>query len=423
MFVRAVFFSLSLFLSLSPHGVMADSVAPGAVLSAAFQGTQARGPLQAWIDAAPAGSTLKLPAGRYTGPARINKPLTLDGQGQVTVDGGAVGHVLLLQGQHIVIKNLHLAHSGRLHDRLDAAVWVEGSDIDVGHNRIDDALFGVVAHNSQRVKIHHNRIASLPERDSRGDAVRLWNSHYILVSDNHISDSRDLIIANSSHHRIINNHVERGRRALSLTFARRVLISGNRFSHNDSGVTALNSDGLTIRNNRIQHAIAAAGAAIALKESAAALISDNQLLHCAHGIMADSPLHPINRMSIIGNRFAHNITAIYFYGVRGGHIIGNNHFDNNLGNVSIVGDGDIESDYWHGNEWDDYQGFDLNADGVGDFPHEYYVWADRLWLENPAAIFWRNSPLLELLDFLERLAPFISPSLVLKDNAPAMPVR
>jgi nitrous oxidase accessory protein len=53
-------------------------------------------------------------------------------------------------------------------------------------------------------------------------------------------------------------------------------------------------------------------------------------------------------------------------------------------------------------------------------PHEIYAYADRIWIETPMAKFFRNSPVMELLDFLERLAPFSSPSLVLRDNKPRM---
>jgi len=41
-------------------------------------------------------------------------------------------------------------------------------------------------------------------------------------------------------------------------------------------------------------------------------------------------------------------------------------------------------------------------------------------METPRAKFFANSPALELLDLLERLAPFASPSLILRDPAPRM---
>ena len=83
--------------------------------------------------------------------------------------------------------------------------------------------------------------------------------------------------------------------------------------------------------------------------------------------------------------------------------------------------GDPENDFWYGIVWDDYQGFDRNRDGVGDTPHEIYAYADRIWMATPEAKFFRSSPVLELLDFLERLAPFSHPTLVLRDSAPRMP--
>jgi nitrous oxidase accessory protein len=47
-----------------------------------------------------------------------------------------------------------------------------------------------------------------------------------------------------------------------------------------------------------------------------------------------------------------------------------------------------------------------------------FSYADRIWMEVPYARFFKNAPLMEALDFLERLAPFSSPELILQDNAP-----
>jgi len=91
--------------------------------------------------------------------------------------------------------------------------------------------------------------------------------------------------------------------------------------------------------------------------------------------------------------------------------------------VTIIGDGDPLNDTWWGNYWDTYEGFDRDHDGYGDRPYELLAYADRIWMETPAARFFRNSPVLELLDFLERLAPFSAPSLILRDTAPRMQGR
>ncbi len=78
------------------------------------------------------------------------------------------------------------------------------------------------------------------------------------------------------------------------------------------------------------------------------------------------------------------------------------------------------------NYWDDYQGFDRNGDAVGDTPYELYAYSDQLWMEEPNARFFKNAPLMEAIDFLERLAPFVSPARVVLDPQPSMgavPVR
>ena len=379
-------------------------------------------PLQPWLDMALPGTVLRLPAGTYTGPATLNKPLTLEGNGQVIIDAGGKGTVLTVKANDVTLRGLKVMGSGNSHDAIDGGMMLEGHRLLIENNIIEDVLFGISLHQSQDSIIRNNRIRSRhADSADRGDGLRIWYSTGNLIANNDIAHIRDITVSNAPHNRYIGNRVRDSRRAFNLLFSHRSLIEDNLLEHNSTGIIALNSDGLTIRRNRILHAMDPSGAGVALKEVAAALVEDNLILHCAHGIMADSPLHPINRIVFRNNRLAHNITGVYFYGERGGHIAIGNHFENNLWPVTIIGDGDPMSDFWHGNTWDDYQGFDLNRDGIGDTPHEIYVYADRIWMATPAAKFFRNSPLLELLDFLERLAPFSSPNLILRDMAPRMP--
>ena len=52
-----------------------------------------------------------------------------------------------------------------------------------------------------------------------------------------------------------------------------------------------------------------------------------------------------------------------------------------------------------------------------------YAYADQLWQDVPAAQFYKGSAMLELVDFLERLAPFSEPSLLIKEEQPYMSPR
>lgn len=378
--------------------------------------------LQAWIDTALPGTILRLPPGTYRGPASITKPLTLEGNGKVIVDGGGKGTVLTIKADRVTIRGLTLRASGDSHDAIDGAIMVaEGSGLLIENNVIEDVLFGISLHRTTDSVVRHNRIRSRPvDSADRGDGLRLWYSTGNRIENNDIAQIRDITVSNSPHNRYTGNTIRDSRRAFNFLFSHRSLVDRNVLDKNSTGIIALNSDGLIIRGNRILHAMDASGAGIALKETSAALIIDNEIIHCAHGIMADSPMDAINRIVFINNVIAHNITGIYFYGAKGGHIAINNTFRSNLWPVTAIGDGDPMNDTWWGNTWDTYEGFDLDGDGFGDKPHELHAYADRLWIETPSVTFFRNSPVLELLDFLERLAPFSAPSLILRDTAPRM---
>lgn len=391
-------------------------------LALAFPSTgQAAQPLQPWLDTALPGAVLRLLPGTYTGPAVITKPLTLDGGGKAVIDAGGKGTVLTVKASGVTLRGLTLRGSGGSHDAIDGGLMVEGEGHLIENNVIEDVLFGISLHKVNDSVVRGNRIRSRPvESAERGDGIRIWYSTHNRIEYNDIAQIRDLTVSNSPYNRFVGNRVRDSRRALNFLFSNRTLVEGNLFEKNSTGIIALNSDGLLIRNNRILHSMDASGAGVALKETSAALVHDNDILHCAHGIMADSPSDPINRIVFFGNRVAHNVTGIYFYGQKGGHIAINNRFRNNLWPVTVVGDGDPMNDTWWGNYWDDYQGFDRDGDGFGDTPHELYAYADRIWMATPAAKFFRNSPVLELLDFLERLAPFSAPDLILRDTAPRM---
>lgn len=377
--------------------------------------------LQTWLDMALPGSILRLPAGKYLGPATINKPLTLEGQGKVVIDGGGRGTVLTIKANKVTVRGLTVRGSGDSHDAIDGGIMAEGNSLLIENNVVEDVLFGISLHKTNDSVVRRNRIRSRPvDSADRGDGLRLWYSTGNRIENNDIAQIRDITVSNSPRNRYTGNTIRDSRRAFNFLFAHRSLIEGNLLEKNSTGIIALNSEGLIIRQNRILHAMDASGAGVALKETSAALVQGNEIVHCAHGIMADSPMNPINRIVFIDNTIAHNITGIYFYGAKGGHIAINNTFKSNLWPVTIIGDGDPMNDTWWGNSWDTYEGFDLDGDGFGDKPHELHAWADRIWMETPSATFFRNSPVLELLDFLERLAPFSSPSLILRDTAPRM---
>lgn len=378
--------------------------------------------LQSLIDQAEPNSLVKPPPGTYAGPVIIDKPLVLDGNGEVTVDARGKGTVILLDTDGATVRNLHLTHSGESHNDLDSGVQVRGNFNVIKDNRIDNCLFGIDLQQSENNIVRRNRISSKPvPLGIRGDAIRLWYSFGNRIEENDISDSRDIVVWYSRGNTIRDNQATRGRYSLHFMYSQYNLVEGNDFRGNSVGIFLMYSDGVKVRNNHISHAVGAAGVGIGFKETSDVEIIGNEILYCASGLHLDvSPYQPDTTNRITGNLIAYNGIGIQFLNDWQGNEFQDNLFKGNLTQVAVLGGKTAKRNLWRGNYWDDYQGFDRNHDGRGDTSHEQYAYADRIWMDVPSARFFKGSPMLEFLDFLERLAPFTSPDLLLQDDAPLM---
>jgi nitrous oxidase accessory protein len=377
-------------------------------------------PFQALVDAAPEGSVLIVPAGSYAGPVVLTKPLIIEGGGRVTIDAGDRGTVFSMQTSGATLRGIHLTGSGDSHDTDDSCLDVRGH-----HNRIeklvvDNCLFGIDLKQSNDNTVIGNKVRSkAADLGVRGDGLRLWYSHRNLIEGNEVTDSRDMVAWYSNDNTFRRNMGTRSRYSIHFMFAKNNTVEENRFIDNAVGVYFMYTEGGVLRNNLISHATGATGMAIGFKEASNTVIEGNEIIYCAVGIGSDlSPFQPDSKIWIKNNRFAYNGIAVQFTSELGGNVVTDNVFEGNLTNVVQSGRGKAGLNEWRGNYWDDYTGFDRNHDGMGDTAYELYAYADQIWIEMPTARFFKTAPVMELLDFLERLAPFSSPELTLKDEHP-----
>ena len=380
-------------------------------------------PFQDLVDKAEPGSVLRPPPGNYAGPVVINKPLTIEGDGKVSIDAGDRGTVMVLNADDSTIRGIHLSGSGDSHDTDDSCLDVRGHRNVIEGVIADNCLFGIDLKQSSDSIVRNNKIRSKDrELGVRGDGLRLWYSNNNLIEGNEIIDSRDMV-AWYSHKNIFRNNLgKRSRYSIHFMFANDNIVEGNRFYDNAVGVYFMYTEGGILRNNVISHATGATGMGIGFKESSGTLVENNEIIYCGIGVGSDlSPFQPDSTIEFKGNRFAYNGIGILFNSETGGNNLRDNVFEGNLTQVSYGSRGGADNaskNLWSANYWDDYQGFDRNGDGVGDQKHELYSYADQIWIELPMARFFRSSPVLELLDFLERLAPFSTPDLILRDEQP-----
>ena len=381
-------------------------------------------PLQPLVDQVKKGEVLLIPPGTYSGPVYVERAITLDGQGKVTIDSGGKGSVVILDTDGAVLKNLHLTNSGDHHNDLDSGVQVRGNFNVVKDNIIDDCLFGIDLQQSENNIVKRNTISSKDEElGMRGDAIRLWYSFNNKITYNTINNTRDMVVWYSKNNVIKHNITHNGRYGLHFMYSQYNDVQYNEYYDNSVGIFLMYSDGVIVKHNIISHATGAAGVGIGFKETSDVVVEGNKILFSSIGLSIDvSPYQPDTKNHFSDNLIAFNGIGIRFLANWKDNIFKNNHFKANITQIIVAGGKTANRNEWLGNYWDDYEGFDLDNDNIGDTPHEIYAYADRIWQDVAGAQFYKGSAMLELIGFLERLAPFSEPDLLVRDKKPLMNV-
>lgn len=330
--------------------------------------------------------------------------------------------MITIRADGSIVRGLKITHSGTSHDSVDAGISIEANDCLVENNRLEDVLFGIQLKKADGNTVKGNIISSLDRDISiRGDGVRMWYSHENRILNNRLINVRDFALNNSTDNQIMGNQIEDSRVGMEFIYSHDNEVGDNTITRNITGIVLIYSNHLNIHGNKISHMRKLTGAGLSFKESAEVIVKENEIAHCAIGLQANSPLDPDNRMIADGNLFAYNVLGMYFYGEKGGHIIRNNRFENNF--TDVLGSGGsmtVKDNQWEGNYWDNYQGFDYDHDGIGDKPHNVFLYSERIWASNKKLQFFRGSPVMEMLDISLRLAPFNEPKLQYSDPKPRM---
>ena len=381
--------------------------------------------LQEAIDKAKPGSRLELPAGIYHGNILIDKPLIIDGKDQeAIIEGDGNGTVIRILSSGVSLKNLTIRHSGAEHERIDAGVALEKvQHCTIEHCKIVDCLFGIDMNQVSNSEINENYIESKSfDLGLRGDGVRLWYSNDNHLSGNHLYKSRDFVVWYSHGNLIENNIGEYGRYSLHFMYTGKNIVKNNIYKHNSVGIFFMYSRDTTATGNLVQNSMGTTGLGIGLKDASNFTIKDNTIIYCARGLYIDrSPFEPDEINVIEGNRIIYNSEGVRFHSLSLHNRFKNNIFKGNIEN--IINDSynaKVTENYFDGNYWDGYEGFDKNNDGTGDTAYHYYAYADKVWLLNPNIKFFYGSPVISILNFLAKLAPFSEPVLLLSDEHPKM---
>jgi len=377
--------------------------------------------LQPIIDNTSPYDTLLLKPAVYTGPIFIStNGIVIDGQGKAIVDGLKKSSVFFINADSVQVKNCIIRNSGGLHDKIDAGVTIKGNYNLIENCKIEECLFGVDIFQSDHNQIIHNDIISLSERSValKGDAIRLWYSKYNIIRGNYWHDVRDMVVWYSGQNLFQENKGVGNRYGIHFMYAHNNRIQNNELINNSVGVFLMYSERTIMTGNYIMGNHRGSGMCLGMKETSSNQILNNRFIYSTEGIHIDvSPYVPEQTNTIEHNEIAFCGSALYFKTKQEGNLIKNNYFHNNLSQISL--DATTERfNKWDNNYWDDYQGFDKNGDNIGDIPYKLYSYVEHLWDFNKNVKFFYGAPILAVLDFLERLAPFSKPKFILEDKKP-----
>jgi nitrous oxidase accessory protein len=379
--------------------------------------------LEAALAAAEEGASLCLAPGDYAGPLRILRRVTLWGPREAVIHSQGSGTTLSLEANGAALQGFTVDGSGGRFDLSDAAVRVRADDVRVEGVAVRNALFGILADRSRRLLLRGNEILGRPGTalGLRGDGIRLWEVRDSRIEGNRLADSRDIVIWYSPGNHTIGNLVERGRYGTHFMYSHDNVVEENRYVENVVGIFVMYSHDVAVRRNELVRSEGAAGIGLGLKDSGDIEVTDNRFLGNRIGAFVDSsPLSEDDWNDFRGNLFHLGETAIAFHGSAARNRFSANSFRDHHQQVTVAGGGDAREASWRGNYYDDYAGYDLDGDGVGDLPYELRSFTGALMAREPALLFFRGSLAIWLIERIGHAVPLFPARTLLVDALPRM---
>jgi len=372
--------------------------------------------LAATLAAAQDGDVVEVPAGTWPGHVRIEKQITLRGEG--VIDGGGTGRVVEIVSPGVVVEGLTIQGSGSNLSGPDACVYLEPSAIGsvLRNNLVRDCAFGIWVHTTPRVELLENHVigrANVRVAD-RGNGIQLFDASHLVIRGNHIEDARDGLYVSATEDSLIeNNVVEHMRYGVHYMYSYRNTLRGNRANHNGGGFALMESHDLLVEDNIADDN---QNVGLLFRDAEGCQIRRNHLARNGQGMFFFSSVHN----TIEANLLLHNDVGAKVWAGSVDNDVRDNRFVANRQQVFYVGTHDlIWGEHGHGNYFSDYVGWDQDEDGVGDRPYRVDSFTVNLMNRFPAAVLLMRSPVLELLSRLSDRMPLLRVPTV-EDRAPLM---
>ncbi len=363
----------------------------------AAQGAQVylANPLQSQIDALLPGDTLRVKSGEYIGNLRLTKRVVLIGENRPVLSAGGRGSVVEIIADSCEIRGFIIENSGRRLVDEDAGVLVRSRGNRLIGNRLRDILFGIYLFEANDNLLAGNVIEGLVELDlgGRGSGVHIWNSRRNRLHNNIIAHTRDGIYMQYAPATVItNNLISDVRYGLHYMYSDSNTFVDNTFSRSLAGAAIMYSSRIVFKRNRFIQNRDFAAFGLLFQDCSFCVADSNLFADNGIGIFLEAGEQNMFR----NNRVVGNDVAVEIFSSTDKNIFTNNSFEDNRSPLYLVGKrtGTVWEEEGEGNYWSGYDGYDLDADGIGDVPYRIQNIFDfiesrhpalRLFLESPAS--------------------------------------
>lgn len=376
------------------------------------------------IENAEDGATILVPEGTYFGNLIVARPIVLEADGVVIIDGRGEGSVIELRAANTTLRGFTIRGSGSTVDHEPAGVRVFDGPVVIEQNRFEDVYFGIDLRQSPETIIRNNHIVGKDlELGRRGDGIRLWWSHECVIEDNTVLNMRDMVFWYSEDLKITRNHVSMSRYGLHFMYSHNTVLSENELIENSVGIYLMYSNSITISRNRVINNRGSSGYGIGLKDCDDIVIEHNALLANRVGAYIDNSPSSVDSVGLIAhNSFSFNEIGLLATPITHDNVIIENAFIENEEQVAVHGGGQLDKNSFtqdgRGNFWSDYAGFDLANDGVGDIAHEPRSLFRNLLAREPNLRIFVHSPAQQAIELTARAFPDLSPRPMFSDPSP-----
>jgi nitrous oxidase accessory protein len=362
--------------------------------------------ISAAIKAARPGDTVEVRSGIYEENVLLDRAVQLVGVGHPVIHGRGKASVVTITSNGCMLRGFIVEHSGGMLVNEDAGILLKSSNNRVENNDLRDVLFGIYLLQSDHNFVVGNTIYGRPLHDigDRGSGIHIWNSSYNTLENNTIVETRDgMYLQNANHSVIRGNKVHDLRYGLHYMYSDDNEFEGNVFYNNVAGAAIMYSKRVQFRHNAFLHNRGFASYGVLFQSDDDCTAEENIIADNAIGIFMEA----VRQSTFRRNTISGNDLAFRVFSSSTQNVFEQNSIIENLSPLELIGS--HTDNRWNGtiagNYWSEYDGFDLDGNGIGDTPYKIQNVFEHLEAGMPLLRLYLFSPAAQSLELAERGFP------------------